>query len=181
MHRQRPAGHEPELDPESDEAALRRLGKAVLAEYERELRETGTEDHDGTILAGTEVARERPDLIPWEQVIVDEYQDVNPAQASFLHALTTPGAPTRPGAVLSCVGDDWQSIFGFQGGDPWLIASGHDPSEQVRTHCERVALSSSYRFGEALAGAAKVLTDADPQCSDARSAGADRSRSKDRQ
>ena len=165
MHRQRPAGIEPMLDPESDEAALRRLGRAVLGAYEAELNETRTNDHDGTILAGTETALARPDLIPWEQIIVDEYQDVNPAQAAFLHALTTPPRPERPGAVLACVGDDWQSIFGFQGGDPRLISSCIDPAGRVHSTCERVALAASYRFGEKLAGAARVLTAADPRCS----------------
>ena len=45
------------------------------------------------IFEATDAARRRPDLLPWRHVIVDEYQDVNPAQAAFVHALTTPKCP----------------------------------------------------------------------------------------
>ena len=127
MDRRRPPGTAPALEPDSGAAALRRLGQRVLARYETELKRTGTDDHDGTILRAIEAARSRPDLIPWDHVIVDEYQDVNPAQSAFVHALTTPKAPGRPGATLAGVGDDWQAIFGFQGGDPRLIAQRTRP------------------------------------------------------
>ena len=98
----------------------------------------GTTDHDGTILGATDAARRRPDLLPWRHVIVDEYQDVNPAQAAFVHALTTPKrpGPGGEGATLIGVGDDWQAIFGFQGGDASLIRTTADPAGVVRTLCE---------------------------------------------
>ena len=57
---------------------------------------------------------------PWRVVLLDEAQDVNPAQADFVEALTGPlcrGVPQRR-ALLTAVGDAWQAIFGFQGGDP---------------------------------------------------------------
>ena len=77
-----------------------RIGGAVRRRYEQELADTGATDHDGTILeaTATAAARRRPDLLPWRHVIVDEYQDVNPAQAAFVHALTTPKGPGGPGA-----------------------------------------------------------------------------------
>ncbi|MCY4516989.1 MAG: hypothetical protein OXB99_07120 [Acidimicrobiaceae bacterium] len=46
--------------------------------YEQELADTGTTDHDGTILEATDAARRRPDLLPWRHVIVNEYQGVKP-------------------------------------------------------------------------------------------------------
>ena len=103
--------------------------------YEQELADTSTTDHDGTILEATDPARRRPDLLPWRHVIVDEYQDVNPAQAAFVHALTTPKGPGPggEGAILIGVGDDWQAIFEFQGGDASLIRTTADPARVVRT------------------------------------------------
>ena len=75
--RRRPAGRPPPTK-RADVGALRRIGGAVRRRYERELADTGTTDHDGTILEATDAARRRPDLLPWRHVIVDEYQDVNP-------------------------------------------------------------------------------------------------------
>ena len=157
--RQKPPGPErPIADPV--DAALRRLGKEVLKRYEAHLRDTGTTDHEGTILEGLEAARTHPGLLPWKHVIVDEYQDVNPAQAAFVHALTMPPGPYESGATLAAVGDDWQSIMGFQGGDPGLIRTGRDPGGNAGGAVERIILKNGYRFGQALADTAKALVTA---------------------
>ncbi|MBL8757587.1 MAG: ATP-dependent helicase, partial [Phycisphaerae bacterium] len=53
-------------------------------------------------------------------VVVDEYQDVNPAQIAFLSALAPPPPPDRPdlpGPDLCAVGDDDQAIYAFRGAD----------------------------------------------------------------
>ena len=115
--RRRPAGRPPPV-ASVDVGALRRIGGAVQRRYEQELADTGTTDHDGTIIEATDAARRRPDLLPWRQVIVDEYQDVNPAQAAFVHALTTPKrpGPGGEGATLIGVGDDWQASLRVPGG-----------------------------------------------------------------
>ena len=49
----------------------------------------------------------------YQQILVDEFQDVSPAEIEFLKALIPPGADTR----LFCVGDDWQAIYGFNGAE----------------------------------------------------------------
>ena len=165
--RRRPAGC-PLPTVRADVGALRRIGGAVRRRYEQELADTGTTDHDGTILEATDAARRRPDLLPWRHVIVDEYQDVNPAQAAFVHALTTPRArePGGEGATLIGVGDDWQAIFGFQGGDASLIRTTADPAWVVRTRCEPITLVNGYRFGQALADASRAVVTMDPRARD---------------
>ena len=167
--RRRPAGRPPPTG-RADVGALRRIGGAVRRRYEQELADTGTTDHDGTILEATDAARRRPDLLPWRHVIVDEYQDVNPAQAAFVHALTTPRArgPGGEGATLTGVGDDWQAIFGFQGGDASLIGTTADPAGVVRTLCEPITLVNGYRFGQGLADATRAVVTMDPKARDRR-------------
>src|SRR5437879_12701012 len=51
-------------------------------------------------------------LPKFEHVLVDEFQDTSAAMARFLKALV---AVTE--ARLFAVGDDWQAIYGFAGGD----------------------------------------------------------------
>ena len=162
--RRRPPGRPPPTG-RADVVALRRIGGAVRRRYEQELTDTGTTDHDGTILEATGAARRRPDLLPWRHVIVDEYQDVNPAQAAFVHALTTPKGPGPggEGATLIGVGDDWQAIFGFQGGDASLIRTAADPAEVVRTLREPITLVNGYRFGQGLADATRAVVTMDPK------------------
>ena len=165
--RRRPAGRPPPT-ARHDVEALRRIGSAVRRRYEQELADTDTTDHDGTILEATDAARRRPDLLPWRHVIVDEYQDVNPAQAAFVHALTTPksSGPGGEGATLIGVGDDWQAIFGFQGGDASLIRTTADPAGVVRTLCEPITLVNGYRFGQGLADASRAVVTMDPKARD---------------
>ena len=167
--RRRPAGRPPST-VRADVEALRRIGRAVRRHYEQELADTSTTDHDGTILEATAAARRRPDLLPWRHVIVDEYQDVNPAQAAFVHALTTPKGPGPggEGATLIGVGDDWQAIFGFQGGDVSLIRTTADPAGVVRTLCEPITLVNGYRFGQGLADATRAVVTMDPKARDRR-------------
>lgn len=46
---------------------------------------------------------------------MDEFQDVNKIQVGFIKTLM------NPDAQLFCVGDDWQSIYGFRGSDVQYI------------------------------------------------------------
>mgnify|MGYP005840747899 CR=1 FL=1 len=47
----------------------------------------------------------------YKYMLVDEFQDVNKLQVKFIRTLL------NPDAQLFCVGDDWQSIYGFRGSD----------------------------------------------------------------
>ncbi|NPA90434.1 MAG: UvrD-helicase domain-containing protein [Chloroflexi bacterium] len=67
-------------------------------------------------------------------VLVDEYQDINPAQFTFLTLL----AP--PGSEVTAVADEDQSIYGWRGADPRLV-------DRFRRHYQPhiVQLNMSYR------------------------------------
>ena len=140
-------------DTAEEAAALFRLARPVLKRYERHLEQTDTVDHEGTILKAWRYLRDDVVQPPWTVILVDEYQDVNPAQAAFLHALLKPRIPGRAGsgARLTAVGDDWQAIFGFQGGDVELIRRFNDPAGAHETFSERIELKQTYRFGQPIA------------------------------
>ena len=144
-------------DTVEESNALWRLARPVLERYVRHLVETGTTDHEGTILKAWRYLRDGAVTPPWKAILVDEYQDVNPAQAAFLHALLAPREPGRAStrARLTAVGDDWQAIFSFQGGDVDLIREFNDPAGTHEGATERIALRQTYRFGQPIADSTK--------------------------
>jgi DNA helicase IV len=94
----------------------------IYGEYNRLLQRDGALDFNDLISQASRLLREQPELRQryrgrWPHVLVDEYQDVNTPQVSLLKELVGPS--TR----LTCVGDDWQSIYGFRGAEVGHILS----------------------------------------------------------
>ena len=96
-------------------------GGALLPRYERELEGSGACDLDDLILAPVRLLLADPAALAEARrgagwVLVDEAQDLNPAQYRLLRVLL-PG----PQANLFLIGDPDQAIYGFRGADPRLI------------------------------------------------------------
>lgn len=70
-------------------------------------------------------------------VVVDEFQDVNPAQIEMIRAL----CPSKSNPDLCVVGDDDQNIYGFRGADERAFAH----FDEIWDVDERVELSTNYR------------------------------------
>ena len=143
-----------------DEAqALATLAKAVRARYESHLEDAGTTDFEKMVLDAAralEAGKVRPGF---DMVIVDEWQDVNGAQERFVRALSRHGGKAGGRPTLCVVGDDWQSIYGFQGGDPEYTRNFAKKGDA----CERTDLDRTWRFGKRRAHATRkwALGDAD--------------------
>ena len=74
----------------------------------------------------------------WRALLVDEVQDVNPTQARLLAALRAVDAP------LTAVGDAKQSIYGFRGAEPAVLADLQG-SVAAEAGGRTVALGTNYR------------------------------------
>ena len=135
-----------------DEAqALAVLAKAVRTRYEAHLEDAGTTDFEKMVVDASralEAGNARPGF---DAVIVDEWQDVNGAQERFVRALSRHGGRAGRRPALCVVGDDWQSIYGFQGGDPGYT---RDFSERGDA-CVRTDLDRTWRFGRRRAHATR--------------------------
>ena len=139
--------------------ALATLAKAVRTRYEAHLEDAGTTDFEKMVLDAAkalETGKARPGF---DMVIVDEWQDVNGAQERFVRALSRHGGTTGKRPALCVVGDDWQSIYGFQGGDPGYTRDFVEKGDA----CERTDLDRTWRFGKRRAHATRkwALGDAD--------------------
>ncbi len=89
------------------------LGIAVLKRYETDLSGEGRVDFSEMLHRAADILEKgRNPLTKFEHILVDELQDTSAAMARFLKALLAVNH-----AHLFAVGDDWQAIFGFAGGD----------------------------------------------------------------
>src|SRR5438128_5911597 len=89
------------------------LGVAVLERYESELASQGRVDFADMLHQAADTLERGTNSLPrFKHILVDEFQDTSAAMARFLKALLSVNS-----ARLFAVGDDWQAIYGFAGGD----------------------------------------------------------------
>src|SRR5438034_2395691 len=89
------------------------LGLAVLQRYERELASEGRIDCSDMLHRAADIVAKGASSLPkFSHVLVDEFQDTSTAMARLVNALVRTNH-----AHLFAVGDDWQAIYGFAGGD----------------------------------------------------------------
>ena len=115
--------------------------------YQAALAEHRLWDFDDLILKAAP-----PAARPYRAVLVDEFQDLSPAQFDFLTRILGPDGPDRPGA-LTVIGDPDQSIYGFRGADPDLTGRLAGLSKKLTT----VTLSANYRSTGTILKAAESL------------------------
>ncbi|MBS2029922.1 MAG: UvrD-helicase domain-containing protein [Deltaproteobacteria bacterium] len=121
-----------------DEAKV--AAKLIYPLYERALEQANAFDFGDLIVKPLELFRTRKEILEryqrrFEWVLVDEFQDTNPAQFELLKRLCPPGGN------LCVVGDDDQAIYRWRGADVSNILDfdRHYPSSKV------VKLERNYR------------------------------------
>jgi len=129
-----------------------RLVAEVWGRYERELAASDALSLDDLVSCAVRLLDERPPLArAWaarfRHVLVDEYQDTNPAQLRLLRLLC--GAH----GGITVVGDDDQAIYRFRGADSSCIAG----LERRFADAAVVTLEENYRSSPEILAAANVL------------------------
>ncbi len=119
----------------------------IYGKYQATLRSNQSVDFDDLILLPYVLLNEHKDVREllqdrWRHVMVDEFQDTNPAQFQLIKLL----APHQllqldPTRSVFVVGDDAQSIYGFRGSKIEIILNFGD--EYPGTH--EVVLNQNYR------------------------------------
>jgi len=126
--------------------------KKIFLKYEEIKKNSNLVDFDDLINFVTKILNQN-DIISryysekFKFILVDEYQDINPAQHKLLKALT------KYNKNIFVVGDDDQSIYKFRGSSSELMLSFKDDFEKV----EVVYLSENYRSTETIVNASKFL------------------------
>ncbi len=107
---------------------------AVYAAYQARLAAARTVDFRDLIAGAITLLDSRPALLAalrerFRYVLVDEFQDVDPAQFELLRMLAPPDARPR----LAVFGDPDQSIYGFRGTQPRLLSVDFPRAYSART------------------------------------------------
>ncbi|HVK10577.1 MAG TPA: UvrD-helicase domain-containing protein, partial [Gemmataceae bacterium] len=102
--------------------AFFRFFRPVLERYEEETFGSGQMDFEDLITRAAGHVRTGRFPSPYTHVLIDEFQDISRARADLVLALRD----RVPGCKLFCVGDDWQSIYRFAGGDVSLTTRFED-------------------------------------------------------
>ncbi len=123
--------------------------QSVYPRYQERLKLQNAMDFDDLLFNAVTLLEQFPDVrdtlsTRFRYIMVDEYQDTNPAQFRLLLALTS----THNN--LCVVGDDDQSIYAWRGADPAHILA----FDQHFYGTKRIVLSQNYRSTETILNAA---------------------------
>ena len=119
----------------------------IYSRYEAHLKANQVVDFDDLILLPYVILSEHKDVREvlrdrWHHVMVDEFQDTNPAQFELIRLLMpVESLALDASKSLFVVGDDAQSIYGFRGSKIEIILNFHE--EYPSTH--EVVLNQNYR------------------------------------
>ncbi len=116
------------------------LALPLIEDYRKYCVNKSFLDFNDLISTTISLCKNYPDILQMLQtnfkyILVDEFQDVNNLQVDLLNLLLTPESR------LFCVGDDWQSIYGFRGSNVSYIIEfqKHFPGAKI------IKLDTNYR------------------------------------
>lgn len=109
-------------------------------------------DFDDLISRSTSLFKNQPDIAnklrnKYQYILVDEFQDVNNLQVELIKLLLTDDTQ------LFCVGDDWQSIYGFRGSNVSYIID----FEKHFLNSKIIKLNLNYRSTQNIVGASNEV------------------------
>lgn len=144
-----------EKSGESDHERIRvfyELAIPIIEEYKKYCTNKSYVDFDDLIILAVKLLKENQDVrelyrSKYKYLMVDEFQDVNGLQVKFLDLLL------KPDNQLFCVGDDWQSIYGFRGSNVDYIVN----FEMHYKDCEVHKLDVNYRSTQTIVGASNEV------------------------
>lgn len=129
----------------------------IFARYEARLKEMNSVDFDNILLKTRDLLKAHDSIREYYQryfsfILVDEYQDTNNLQEDLTNLLL--GKHRN----LFCVGDDWQSVYGFRGSNVNHFLCFPEKYKDARIF----RLEENYRSADEIVQAANDLIDYNP-------------------
>ena len=137
---------------EGERAELQQIA-AAYACYQQRLAKDGLADFGDLVWRSIRLLRDHPSAgTQFEHLLIDEYQDINPAQDALIKSLLAQGGQ------LWVVGDDDQAIYGWRGSDVRYITSFSS------THAGATyRLKQNYRSSKLIVDVAQALVSRNKQ------------------
>jgi len=101
------------VDEDKRTLTFLKIFKYIFLEYQSQLKKDKAIDFMDMLNESTNLIKLNKYAPNWKYIIVDEFQDTSYAQYQFINNILAKNEETK----LFCVGDDWQSIYGFSGSD----------------------------------------------------------------
>lgn len=121
--------------------------------YQKYLIDNGLVDFADMINSATEYIKEGKYVSHYKYVIVDEYQDIARVRYELLYEMRQSNK-----FKIFCVGDDWQSIYGFNGSNVHYILD----FEKYWGDTETDKIETTYRFNQKLIDASSKFIQENP-------------------
>ena len=130
----------------------------VYGVYQARLRTANAFDFDDLIMETVALLQRLPAVAEYyrrrfRHILVDEYQDTNPAQYVLVRELVAPATPNDDPAELCVVGDSDQSIYAFRGANIRNIIEFEKDFPDART----IMLEQNYRSTQLILSAANAV------------------------
>ncbi|WP_293298566.1 UvrD-helicase domain-containing protein [Pedobacter sp. UBA4863] len=113
----------------------------ILNKYNETLKERCEIDFNDMINRATELIRANQPKYNYRYIIIDEYQDISFSRFNLIKEIRD-----LSGARLTCVGDDWQSIYRFAGSDISLFSN----FGKYVGHYEQLLIEQTFRNSQEL-------------------------------
>ena len=126
----------------------------VFKRYESYLKKMQEKDFADLIVMATNVIKQGNKKLKFKRIIVDEYQDISRGRFRLIKAIIDSQNDCR----IMCVGDDWQSIYGFSGSDILMTLNFEDHFGMA----SRIDLNKSFRFTYPILNTSSIFIQKNP-------------------
>ena len=129
--------------------AFTKVFNQFLSAYEKELKKLKLPDYAELIHGAADAISSSEYEFGFTHVLVDEFQDISSDRNRLIDSMKL----ANPKLEVTCVGDDWQSIYRFSGSDVSIMRDASKP-KMIR---KRVDLTATYRLPQVIADISRIF------------------------
>ena len=135
--------------PHERDKTFIRVFNQFLSAYEKELDRLKLPDFAELIHGAADAIGNSEYEFGFTHVLVDEFQDISSDRNRLIQSMKA----SNPKLEVTCVGDDWQSIYRFSGSDVSIMREASNP-KMIR---KRVDLTATYRLPQVIADISRTF------------------------
>tara|TARA_Y100001958_G_C21248267_1_gene580776 strand:+ start:5758 stop:8250 length:2493 start_codon:yes stop_codon:yes gene_type:complete len=124
--------------------AFIKIFEPIFSIYQDHLKKEKAIDFDDMITNSTDALRKNEFISDFDYVIIDEFQDISFGRFSMVDRIRN----QNPNSKLFCVGDDWQAIYRFAGGDVSILYNFND---YFGRYTKKLRLTKTFRLPKKVA------------------------------